>query len=92
MGGIKYMSKRSHRNNNFSNVNVTTYSGFSKLRLISTLLRITMFLLIVAFPVVWYDISTEEIAQFFGIVLTISLVANIIAVIVVNILRHAYRV
>jgi hypothetical protein len=50
------MSKRSHRNNNASNVNVTTYSGFSKLRLISSLLRLTMFLLIVAFPVAWYGI------------------------------------
>jgi hypothetical protein len=50
------MSKRSHRNNNTSNVNVTTYSGFSKLRLISSLLRLTMFLLIVAFPVAWYGI------------------------------------
>ena len=86
------MSNRKKSKNSSTNINVTTYSGFSRLRLISSLLKITLIMLFIAFPIIWLGISTNEIDRFFGILVTTLLIINIFAIIVIRILRHAYRV
>lgn len=84
------MSKNK-RNQNSSNVNVTTYSGFSKLRFWSKILSILFLPNFFITGLIW---STVPVGEFSLLAITASIliVAHILTMIVLAVMRHAYRV
>lgn len=84
------MSKNK-RNHNASNVNVTTYSGFSKLRFWSKILRILFIPNFFIMGIIW---SSVPVGEFSLIAFTASflVVVHILTMIVLAIMRYAYRV
>jgi cytochrome b subunit of formate dehydrogenase len=81
-------NKRSHH---ASNVNVTTYSGFSKLRFWSKILSILFLPNFFITGIIW---STVPVGEFSLLAFTAAflILAHVLAMIVLAVMRNAYRV
>jgi hypothetical protein len=89
------MSRNNTSKDNSSNVNVTTYSGFSKLRFWSTILKLLLIPNFIIMGLVGSSLDSLETNLLNTVILflvLIGFIAHIIALVVIAILRNAYRV
>jgi hypothetical protein len=87
------MSRKNAGKSYSANANVTTYSGFSKLRFWDIILRLLFIPGFIVFGLVQYDISIDgSLPNFLGVVVSIFFVVHILSLIIIAIMRNAYRV